>query len=225
VNDGAPVAGPGGPGWIVESDVPYASHWTSAEPHVKRAFEDGFASWVPEEGVGVMFFAWRAAAMAGAEGALAAQSREQQSAALAMGTGHHTIQIKSFNYPFLSRWSAPISIFPVDGALAALLLTGELMVTVEIRVEAMVEALRREGLDAVNRMEGHPVDEPLPPRLVSWRQPKPGSVFRATMEQLGIELTRLDAWARAVADPPRPKDAPARWVGHLCLAGEDRVWA
>jgi hypothetical protein len=225
VNEGAPVTGPGGPGWILESSVPYETHWTGAERHLESAFRDGFASWVPEEGVGVMFFAWRAAALAGQERALAAQSREQVKAAASLGSGQHSIVIKSFNYPFLSRWAAPITIFPMSPNVVSLLLTGELMATVEIRVEAMVEALRAEGLDARNLLEGHPTDQPLPPRLVLWRKPRPGSVLKATMEQFGIELTVLGAWARAVASAPRPDDAPQRWIGHLCLAQEGRVWA
>lgn len=225
VNEGAPVAGPGGPGWILESNVPYETHWRNAEPHIERALKDGFASWVPEEGVGVMFFAWRAAAFAGQEQAVALQSREQNKAAMAMGGGQHAIVIKSFNYPFLSRWSAPISIFPVSTEVASLLLTGELMATVEIRVEAMVEALRAEGLDAHNLLEGHGTDQPLPPRLVMWATPRPGAVLKATMEQFGIELTVLTAWARALASAPQPDDPPPRWMGHLCLAEENAVWA
>jgi hypothetical protein len=48
VNDGAPVTGPGGRGWIVDSRVPYRTHWSRAQPQVERALHQGLASWVPE---------------------------------------------------------------------------------------------------------------------------------------------------------------------------------
>jgi hypothetical protein len=225
VNEFEPVTGPGPPGWIMESPVRYATHWTYAQPEVDRAFEDGFASWVPEDGVGVMFSSWRAGTIAGKDKALAAQQREQERAVAAQGRGVHTIQIKSLNYPFRSRFSAPLSIFPVSAETAALLITGELLVTTEIRVEAMVNALRRHGLDARNLLERQPVSEPLPGRLISWKKPLAGSVLRGAMEELGIELTVLDAWAEARALAERPAGAPPSFVGHLCLSGEEEVWA
>jgi hypothetical protein len=224
INESEPVRGPGAPAWILESPVPYATHWTHAQPEVDRALKDGFASWVPEEGVGVMISSWRASAMVGKDKALAAQQREQERAGMAMGGGVHAIQVKSFNYPFRSRFAAPLSIFPVTAETAALLITGELLVTTEIRVEAMVNALRRHGLDARNLLEGQAAEQPLPGRLISWKTPLGGSVLRGAMEELGIELTVLDAWAEARARAVRPAGAPSNFVGHLCLSGEEKVW-
>jgi hypothetical protein len=172
-----------------------------------------------------MFVAWRAAAQAGEEQALAAQKREQQAAAANIGRGAHAITVQSFNFPFRSLRSAPITIFPVNTHIVSLLLTGELMLTVEIRVEAMVDALRGEGLDARDLLEGYPVDRPLPPRLMAWRTRYPGAVLAATMEQLGIELTELRPWARAFASIHPPEGAPPRWMGLLCMSGEEQVWA
>jgi hypothetical protein len=225
INDYEPVRGPGTPGWIIESPVQYATHWTTAQRQVDRAFQDGFASWVPEEGLGVMFSSWRASAIAGKDRALAAQQREQERAAAPMGDGVHTIQVKSFNYPFRSRFAAPLSIFPVSPETCAQLITGELLVTTEIRVEALVDALRRHGLDARNLVEGHPVDQPLPARLITWKGHRVGSVLRGAMEELGIELTVLDAWAEARAGIDRPVGAPPSFAGHLCLSGEEEAWA
>ena len=220
------IDGPDGASWVLESDVPLASYWTSAEPHLVRAVNEGVACWVPTPGVGVMFMSVAAAGLLGRAGWDAAVAREQQAAAAQIGPGQYAIIARSHDFPYRPNRAAPFTIFPVASRLAAMMLTNLILFTVEVRIERLLEALRDAGLEPRNLLVGQPTDQPLPQDLIEWRSATGrGTVHRGAMEQLAIELVDPSVWAAALASAPAPPAAARRWGLHFCFSKEEEVWA
>jgi hypothetical protein len=220
------VNGPDGASWVVESAVPLASYWTSAEPHLVRAVNEGIASWVPTTGVGVMFTAWRAGATLGQDKWMAALEQEQQRARAQMGQGQYGIIARSHEYPYRPNRAVPFSILPLAPELAAMLLTSDALFVVEVHVERLMDALRDAGLEPRNLLVDQPDRRPLPPDLIEWRSgSSKGTVHSGAIEQVAIELTDLSAWASALATSSAPSADARRWGTYICLADEGEVWA
>jgi len=225
LNEDPRIDGADGPSWILESEIPLVSHWSGAEPHLRRAIASGVAVWVPAPGIAVRFNHWQGAALAGRDTWEQNLKIEQEAAAALIGPESDRILVHSHEYPYLGRWGAPLSILPVSPDLVAMILSGDIHFTTEIRVAAMLDALVGEGARVENLITG-PADEPIPEELMRWRHGSTwGIVQRQALEQIGIELLDLRTWARASVSAPRPAAAPGRWQAYVCFANEADVWA
>lgn len=216
------VDGPSGSSWIVESSVPLLTYWRDAAPVIERAKGQGVATWVPAPGVAVIFFAWSRALEQGKdfETHLAA---EQRSARDLIGGESDRIVIRSLDYPYRSNRVAPMTIFPIPSAAASLLVTGQVSFTVELRIDALANALRSVGFE-VDVALGTGAGE-LPPDLLHVRRGNGrGTVHRPVVEQLGIELLDLDAWAASFSETFTKGRRPGRWGSYVCLADEGAAW-
>jgi hypothetical protein len=224
LNEEPRIDGPGGTSWVLESSVPFTSYWSSAQPHLDRARRDGVAAWVPTSGVGVLFSSLSGGASLPRDAVESALKREQLAAQSAIGDGQHRILAHSFEYPYRPNRAAPLTIYPVSPWAAAAMLTGDLVFTVEVHVEGLVEALQDVGLEARNLLANEQGGGPLPTDIVAWRSPKGrGVVHSGAIEQLAIDLMSPKAWAAAIAQTV-PPDKNARAGFYPCLAEEQDVW-
>lgn len=215
-----------GPVWVLESSVDFSSYWTHAEHHVRRAVEDGIVAWSPTRGVAVQFLAPRYADMT-SEGAVRQRVAEVHAAAR-VGLGPTTHKIASRMHGAASNpiRTAPAAIYPVPAPLAALIVTGELVPSVELSVDAMAARLRDHGVDArILLPDTHDELRGETP-ILAWRSREVrGTVHASAMSELLLDLTDLDVWVRALVDAPNPPH-PARSFGtYICFANESAVWA
>lgn len=219
------IDGEGGPSWVIESDVPFASWWTHAHDHVERALTQGVAVWVPAPGVAIMFTAVGAAIGAGRAGSEHLLKQEQEAAAAILGPATHQLVIHSFHVPY--RWSrgAPFGVFPIEPAHAAMLLTGELNFKVEVRIERLLDELAGAGLEGLHILPEDGFGGPMPKDIIKWRGPAGrGTVHASALEQLGIELLDPAAWAQGLAAASLPPGPERRWGTYVCHANEGAVW-
>ena len=224
LNEEPRIEGPGGTSWVLESSVPFTSYWTSAQTHLDRAQEGGVASWVPTPGIGVLFTSLSGSASVGRDAVEVALERERLAAQPLIGDGEHRVLAYSFEYPYRPNRAAPITIYPVAAEAAAALLTGDLLFTVEVYVERLVEALQGVGLEARNLLADQPGGGPLPADIIAWRSPgRRGVVHAGTIEQLAIDLLSPDDWALALAQTVPPGESGRAGI-YPCLANEHLVW-
>jgi hypothetical protein len=219
------IDGKEGPSWVLETTVPFRSFWTDAGHHVERALEQGAAAWVPSPGVAVLVSAIGAAASIGREESERILEQEQDTAAALIGPGTHRFVVHSFHFPYRSARTAPFGVFPIRPESAAMLLTGALHFTVELRIERLVDNLGAVGFEARHLLpeEGH--GGPIPADIIEWRGPHGrGVVHGGAVEQLAIELMDPTVWAQALAASVQPPGPERRWGSYLCLAREDEVW-
>jgi hypothetical protein len=214
-----------GPSWILESSVPLHTFWPDAQSHIERALVSGFASWVPSPGVEILFTSLAAAAMVGRHAAEATFARERESAQAQLGPASHSILIHSYHFPYRSNRTAPFAIFPIRPEYAAMVLTGELVFVVELRIERLLQELRRVGFDARHLMPADTQSGPLPSDIIEWRgRNGRGTLHASAIEQLGVELVDPTAWADGMAGSLIPPAGEPRWGSFMCLAREGDVW-
>jgi hypothetical protein len=223
INTEPRVDGPTGPSWILESQVPMSTYWRHAGPVVARAKSEGVATWVPAPGVGVIFFAWARALELGREFE-ALVSAGQASARNLIGGDSDRIVIRSQDYPYRSNRVAPMTIYPISSEQASFLLTGQVSFTVELRVDALADALRAVGFSVESALPDN--EGKLPPDIFRIRRGSGrGTVHRQIVEQLGIELMDLGAWATSLVETFAERRAPGRWAMYSCLANEADAWS
>jgi hypothetical protein len=219
------IDGEEGPSWVLEADVPFQSYWTEAEPQVQRAVEKGVATWVPEPGIGLMLTAIGAAAAAGREASERLLMEEQDAAAALLGPATHRLVVHSFHFPYRSARTAPFGIFPIQPEFAAMLLMGELLYIVEIRIEQLLSALADVGLEAEHVLPEEGTGGPVPRDIIRWRGPYGRGVMHgAAVEQMAVELLSPAAWAQGLAASVQPPGPERRWGSYVCLAHEAAVW-
>ena len=222
---GAPrIDGRDGPSWVREVSEPYRSFWSEADVHIERAMNDGFAAWVPSQGVGVLFSSV-AAAGKGRDMAEATLSRERDRAGAILGPATHRILVHSYNFPYRSSRTEPFGIFPIKAEYASLLLAGELVFTVELRIERYLEELRRVGFEAKHLMPDDGPEGPLPQDIAEWRSGRDRGVLHAgAVEQLAIELLDPKVWADGIAESFTRPGPERRWGSYVCFAKESATW-
>ena len=224
LNEQPRIDRPDGTSWVLESPVPFESFWAEAQPHVDRARQDGVATWVPTTGVAVLITSLARGASLGRNALEAAYEREQLAAQSRIGDGQHRVIAHSYHYPYRPNLAAPFSIYPIAPAGAAALLTGDLIFTVEVHVERLVQALQDVGLEAWNLLADQPGGGSLPTDIVSWRSSTGrGLVHAAAIEQIAIDLVSPNAWAAALANTVPPGRSGRAGV-YPCLADEERIW-
>lgn len=218
------IDGPDGVSWVHEVNEPYRSFWSEADVHIERAMKDGFAAWVPSPGVGILF---SSVAAAGIERDMAevTLNRERDRAGAILGPATHRILVHSYNFPYRSSRTAPFGIFPIKPEYASLLLAGELVFTVELRIERYLEELRRVGFDAKHPIPEDGPEGPLPRDIAEWRRGRDRGVLHASaVEQLAIELLDPTVWADGIAQSFTPPGPERRWGSYVCFAGESEAW-
>lgn len=215
-----------GPIWVLESSVGFSSYWTDAEPHMRRALDGGIATWSPTGGVAVQLLAPRYGDMTSEAAVRQRLAEVQAEARVALGETTHRIVSRMHGAPSNPIRTAPAAIYPVPAELAALVVTGEVIPSVELSVDAMAARLRDHGVDAqILLPDAHDELRGETP-LLGWRSGQVrGTVHASAMSELLLDLTDLDAWVRALVDAPNPPQ-PARSFGtYICFANEAAVWA
>lgn len=213
------------PSWVLESDVPLQTFWTSADSHIERAMCQGSASWVPSPGVAVLFTAVGPALSLGRDEAARVLQAEREAAATSLGPATHSIVVHSYHFPYRSKRTAPFGVFPIRPEYAAMLLAGELHYTVELRIERLLAELESVGLTVKHLLPEEGSGGPLPSDVIHWRGTRGrGVVHAAAIEQIAVELMDPAVWAEALASSSPPPGPERRWGLYVCLSGEDRVW-
>jgi hypothetical protein len=219
------LRGPDG-AWVLESSVPLDSFWSRAEMHLDRALRVGVVSWVPTRGVAVFLTAPRYAHADSREHIDARFAATSVAAGIQMGPMSHRLRIHSVEYPYRQSHAAPMTIFPVRSDLAARLVTGEIVFTIEVSVDVMVAALGDQGFEARIVLPDEDGElESGTPVIAVRRGDMRGIVHGGAIEQLGTELTPPSVWASALADlsDKAPSDERRASV-YVCYADEERVW-
>jgi hypothetical protein len=215
-----------GPTWFQESQVPLASFWTEAEPHVRRAVDEGSASWVPTPGVAVMFNSWPTMARIGQEAGERIVAREQAAASEQVGYSRHRVLFHSKDLPYLFARTAPMTIFPVSPSSAAAFATNQILFTIELYIDRLIDDLRAVGANPTNLLESAPPGK-LPAGILRWTRPDTLKITlnRAGLQQLAYELNDPTTWVRAFESTPLPPQKARRWNSYVCLANEADVWS
>lgn len=219
------VRTPSGVSYVIESAIQLKSFWSDSKPAIAAALDSGVSTWVPTDGVAVMFTAPLGARFDSREAAEARLEVVQQAAARKMTASSHRIIAQSFSYPYRPNRAAPMPLLPIDEKWAAMLLTGEVVFKVELSVDRLVEALSQRGMLAEIALPDR--DGELRPEtpVLSWsRGADRGLVHAGAVEQLGIELNDVSSWADALS-AARPPAAERRVGLYVCMAGEGDVWA
>lgn len=211
---------------FVRSELPLASHWSSAQAAIDEATEFGFSTWVPEPGVGVLFTAVAGAGPEATRDTLTKRLADvQQSAAERIGPVTHRIVVDSYSYPYRPNHAVPIPLLPISPASVTQMLAGELLFKVEVSVDRIVAMLNARGFDVSILLDtaNDTVSGRTP--ILAWRRRGArGVVHGAAVEQLAIELLVLDRWADAF-DAASAVSSPGESGFYLCLADEESVWA
>lgn len=198
-----------GPSWIVETDVPLLTHWKNSGPALDRAFAQGAATWVPAPGLAILFLVPSAVTGRSQEEAEAIIESERELAGQSFGEAEHRILVPSLHYPYRAGAVAPLSVFPIDTARAAQLVTGDLLFQIELDPEQLAVALRSQGVDATvvlppNAGDLAPSIDVLHLTHGAWS----GVMHPAGVEALAVELQDRDAWAKAIASATLPERDP-----------------
>lgn len=212
--------------WILESEVPFQSYWSVASAELRRAMNGGLATWVPTHGIALMITAGRYTDMHSPDAVAERIAEVQAAAGAAMGSVSHRILIHAHQRPASVARAAPPSIYPIDPELAALLVSGEILLKVEVSVDQLVERLAAEGLQAEIVLPDEESALKSSDGVLRWVGPDGGRglLHANVMNELALDLTDLRVWARALATAPRAPAQTPRSGTYLCLADEGRVW-
>jgi hypothetical protein len=179
---------------------------------------------VPTAGVALLVTAARFTDMRSPDAVEERLAKVQADAEAKMGRVTHRIVTRSFERPASVLRAAPPSIYPVDTDLAAMIVSGEMLLLVEVSVDAVVAHLADAGVDAEIVLPEDNRDLSSGEPMLRWRSSDGGGVIHVgVMTDLAMDLADLAVWARAFAQSPTPPGKD-RWGGYLCLADEGKVW-
>lgn len=226
VNAEPRISKPDGDTWILESEVSFSSYWSLASDELRRATNGGLATWVPTPGVALLITVGRYTDMRSPEAVAERLAAAQAEAAEKMGEVTRRIVTHTHIRPWSVARAAPPTIYPIDAELAALIVSGEMLMTIEVSVDQLVERLAAEGLRAEIVLPEEHSSLTSTDGVLRWeaRDGGRGLLHAGVMNELALDLTDLSAWARAVATAP---SAPSgrRWGTYLCMADEGKIWA
>jgi hypothetical protein len=228
LNTGAPYEGPTGPWQIVECSLPLKSYWQGAASSVERAAREGVSTYAPIPGLGALFLSPSALIGTTHDEAEKRFETERERAAEGMGRvidGEHSILIHSTNYPYRLGPIAPPSIIPLPTPLAARIVAGDILYTVEVHPHRLVEALARRGISATVALPDDNGDLASGIDVLTFAKGEAkGTMHAQGVEPVGAELQDFDRWAEGVEVALNQESAGPK-MGVYVAFDETDAWA
>jgi hypothetical protein len=173
-----------------------------------------------------MFSSWQTMANLGREAGEKVAERERAIAGEQVGYSRHQVLFHSKDLPYLFARTAPMTIFPVSPASAAGFATNQILFTVELHIDRLIDDLRAVGVDPTNLLESAPPGR-LPTGILQWIRPDGLKITLngAGLQQLAYELNDPATWVRAFESTPLPPQRARRWNSYVCMADEVAIWS